>query len=103
MQLIDLQYQGEPLAIATGVLQLDDGVALVDPGPSSTLATLRAGLESLGIGLRDVRALLLTHIHLDHAGATGVLLREAPGATVYVSRLGARHLVDPAKLVRSAE
>ena len=52
--------------------------------------------------MRDVTALLLTHIHLDHAGATGTLLREHPGLRVYVHRKGAAHLVDPAKLLTSA-
>jgi glyoxylase-like metal-dependent hydrolase (beta-lactamase superfamily II) len=72
-----------------------DGV-IVDPGPSSTLETL---IDRLGAS--EPRALLLTHIHLDHAGATGVLCRRYPKLKVYVHELGAPHLVDPSKLVES--
>jgi len=73
-----------------------DGV-IVDPGPSSCVETL---IDRLG-GV-EPRALLLTHIHLDHAGATGVLCRRYPDLKVYVHELGAPHLVDPAKLLKSA-
>jgi len=73
-----------------------DGL-IVDPGPASCLDTL---LDRLGHV--EPRALLLTHIHLDHAGATGVLCRRYPNLTVYVHERGARHLVDPTKLLESA-
>ncbi|MDQ5833702.1 MAG: MBL fold metallo-hydrolase [Actinomycetota bacterium] len=73
-----------------------DGL-IVDPGPASCLDTL---LDRLGPV--EPRALLLTHIHLDHAGATGVLCRRYPKLTVYVHERGARHLVDPTKLLESA-
>jgi glyoxylase-like metal-dependent hydrolase (beta-lactamase superfamily II) len=73
-----------------------DGV-LVDPGPQSCEATLLAAL-----GDEQPRALLLTHIHFDHAGATGALLRRWPDLPVYVHERGAKHLVDPARLVASA-
>src|SRR3970282_1221210 len=63
---------------------------------------LLAGLRQRGIELRDVRQLLLTHIHLDHAGATGTLLRENPAIRVYVHERGAPHLGEPAKLLASA-
>ena len=69
---------------------------VVDPGPSSCLEALLDGLAV------EPRALLLTHIHLDHAGATGVLMRRFPHLTVYVHELGAPHLVDPSKLLQSA-
>jgi len=72
-----------------------DGL-VVDPGPTTCLDTLLEGLES------EPRALLLTHIHLDHAGATGVLMRRYPHLTVYVHRAGAPHLADPSKLLQSA-
>src|SRR5439155_3214110 len=78
------------------------GVALVDPGPSSTLPALKRGLDAAGIGLSDVRALVLTHIHLDHGGATGTLVREYPALRVYVHERGAPHLVNPEKLLASA-
>jgi glyoxylase-like metal-dependent hydrolase (beta-lactamase superfamily II) len=73
-----------------------DGV-IVDPGPSSSVETL---IERLGA--TEPRALLLTHIHLDHAGATGVLCRRYPNLKVYVHELGAPHLIDPSKLLKSA-
>jgi glyoxylase-like metal-dependent hydrolase (beta-lactamase superfamily II) len=76
--------------------------ALVDPGPESTLETLRNELHSRGLGIKDLEAIFLTHIHLDHAGATGSLVRENPGVTVYVHHLGAPHIVDPSKLLASA-
>jgi glyoxylase-like metal-dependent hydrolase (beta-lactamase superfamily II) len=98
----DLHFQNIPRIIATAVLHNPGGVALVDPGPSSTLPALRSALAASGIGPGDLRALLLTHIHLDHAGAAGTLVREHPGLRVYVHRNGAPHLVDPSKLLASA-
>jgi glyoxylase-like metal-dependent hydrolase (beta-lactamase superfamily II) len=73
-----------------------DGV-IVDPGPASTVDTL---IDRLGP--TEPRALLLTHIHLDHAGATGVLCRRYPKLKVYVHEVGAPHLIDPSKLLKSA-
>src|SRR5262249_21271983 len=67
-----------------------------DPGPASCLEALLAGLES------EPRALLLTHIHLDHAGASGVLARRFPRLRVYVHEVGAPHVADPARLLKSA-
>jgi glyoxylase-like metal-dependent hydrolase (beta-lactamase superfamily II) len=99
---IDLQFQGIPRVIATAVLSGPGGVALVDPGPSSTLETLEAGLGRAGISMPDVTALLLTHIHLDHAGAAGTLLHDHPKLKVFVHAKGAPHMIDPAKLVASA-
>jgi glyoxylase-like metal-dependent hydrolase (beta-lactamase superfamily II) len=102
LDYFDLRFLGEPEIIATGLLSGREGVALIDPGPSTTLDTLKAAVAGRGISLSDVRAILLTHIHLDHAGATGSLLRECPNATVFVHEVGAPHLVDPSKLVVSA-
>ena len=99
---LDLNFLGVPRVIATAVLHGAGGVALVDPGPSTTLPALWAGLEAAGIGRSDVRTLILTHIHLDHAGASGTLIRENPGLRIYVHERGAPHLVDPAKLLASA-
>ena len=99
----DLLHRGRPRVIATAVIESAGGVALVDPGPSSCLDTLRAALAASGIAIADVRTLLLTHIHLDHAGATGSLLRENPDITVYVHERGAPHLIDPSKLLASAQ
>ena len=73
-----------------------DGV-IVDPGPASSVDTL---IDRLGP--TEPRVLLLTHIHLDHAGATGVLCRRYPKLKVYVHEVGAPHLIDPSKLLKSA-
>jgi len=99
---IDLNFCGTPKAIATGVYMSSAGVALVDPGPGSCLDTLTAALAAQGIGVRDIESVLLTHIHLDHAGATGLLVRENPRIKVFVHEKGAPHVIDPSKLVNSA-
>ena len=98
----DLSFLGRARVIATAVIQGPGGVALVDPGPTTCLETLRGSLAAQGITVGDVRTVLITHIHLDHAGATGSLLKENPEITVYVHERGARHMVDPSKLVASA-
>jgi glyoxylase-like metal-dependent hydrolase (beta-lactamase superfamily II) len=102
LSYLDVQFCGVNGVIASVILHGPGGVAIVDPGPSSTLPALRAGLERAGIALADVRAILLTHIHLDHAGATGTLVRENPALRVYVHEKGAPHMVDPSKLIASA-
>jgi glyoxylase-like metal-dependent hydrolase (beta-lactamase superfamily II) len=94
MRVIDVMHLGRPHVI--GCWEVDG--ALVDPGPESSLPTV---LEALG-GERP-RALLLTHIHLDHAAATGALVRRWPDLEVYVHERGAPHLIDPSKLLASAE
>ncbi len=103
LDYLDLNFQGRAEIIATAVLHGPAGVALVDPGPSTTMATLTAALDERGIRFSDVRQLLLTHIHLDHAGATGSITGRHPHIEVLVHERGARHLADPSKLVASAE
>lgn len=102
LSYIDLLFLGRPHAIATGVIQAAGSIALVDPGPASCLPTLERELARAGIGLSDVTHLLLTHIHLDHAGATGTLVLRYPGLRVVVHERGAKHLVDPSRLLDSA-
>lgn len=102
ISLIDLQHAGRRNVIAAAVLELDSGVAIVDPGPASTMPVLRSGLREAGIDLNDVRALLATHVHLDHAGACGSLVSENSAIRVYVHERGAPHLVDPSRLIASA-
>jgi glyoxylase-like metal-dependent hydrolase (beta-lactamase superfamily II) len=102
LDFVDLHFLGVPEIIATAVLQGASGVALIDPGPSTTLDNLRPALTLRGIGIRDVRQVLLTHIHLDHAGVTGTLVRENPAIEVFVHERGAPHLADPARLIASA-
>ena len=98
----DLDFQGLPRIIATGLLHGPDGIALVDPGPSSSLPALERHLRGVGASLADVTALLVTHIHLDHSGAAGTLLARNPRIRVFVHERGAPHMVDPAKLLSSA-
>lgn len=98
----DLRFLGRPELIATAILHGPAGVALVDPGPSTTLSNLETALDRKGIQFADVRSLLLTHIHLDHAGATGPIVRKYPHIEVIVHARGAPHLVDPSKLLSSA-
>ena len=99
---IDVEFTGLPNIIATAVLHGAAGVALIDPGPSSSLGNLRRALETRGIDIRDVRQILLTHIHLDHGGGAGSLLKDNPEIEVFVHERGAPHLVDPRRLVASA-
>lgn len=98
---IDLHHQA-PGIIGSYLLETEDGPALFDCGPTSTIPHLKAGLAERGLDMSEVRHLLLSHIHLDHAGAAGVLVRQNPWLQVHVSEVGAPHLVDPAKLEASA-
>jgi len=102
LDYVDLNFLGQPGIIATAVLQGSSGVALIDPGPSTTLASLRASLARKGIAVSDVTQLLLTHIHLDHAGVAGTLVRTNPAVEVFVHDRGAGHMIDPARLIASA-
>jgi glyoxylase-like metal-dependent hydrolase (beta-lactamase superfamily II) len=102
LSYIDLKFLGRPHAIASGIVQSDAGVAIVDPGPTTSLATLELGLQQQGIRWDDVRHILLTHIHLDHAGATGTIVRAHPHVSVFVHERGAPHMADPQKLIDSA-
>ncbi|GHG00572.1 MBL fold hydrolase [Deinococcus piscis] len=101
-QTIDLNFQATPGVIAVYAWDTGDGLALVDTGPGSTLEALEAGLGQLGAVWADVRHILLTHIHFDHAGAAGQLLELSPHARLYVHERGARHMVDPERLYASA-
>jgi glyoxylase-like metal-dependent hydrolase (beta-lactamase superfamily II) len=102
LDYIDLQFLGRPQIIATAILHGTPGVALVDPGPTSTLDNLTTALTRKGIRFDDVRQILVTHIHLDHAGAVGSILDRHPHIKVVVHERGAPHLVDPTKLLASA-
>ncbi len=99
---IDLMHVGRERYVAAQVLMTADGPVLIDCGPGSTVENLRAGLAAIGLRVPDLRAVLLTHIHFDHAGAVGHLVAEHPGLTVYVHERGAPHLVDPTRLLASA-
>jgi glyoxylase-like metal-dependent hydrolase (beta-lactamase superfamily II) len=98
---IDLRHQADGI-VACYLLDTDDGPALFDCGATTCIPALKAGLGERGLELSDVRHLLLSHIHLDHAGAAGVLVREHPGLQVHVSGIGAPHVIDPSRLDASA-
>ncbi len=97
---LDLNFQGRPHAIAAYLIRHDDGAVLIESGPGSTLSALEAGLAKEGLSPRDVTHVLLTHIHLDHAGAAGWLANH--GAEIYVHPVGAPHMLNPEKLIASA-
>lgn len=101
--ILDTNWMGRPRSIGAVLLESDGHRAIIDPGPASTLPVLRQLLDSRGIGISDLNAILLTHIHLDHAGATGALIRENPNLEVYVHKAGLLHMSDPTKLLASAE
>jgi len=102
LDYVDLNFLGNPEIIATAILHGPSGVALIDPGPSTTHDNLTSALRRKGIGIGDVRQILLTHIHLDHAGVTGALVRENPAIEVFVHERGAPHMIDPSRLLASA-
>jgi glyoxylase-like metal-dependent hydrolase (beta-lactamase superfamily II) len=99
---LDMNWVGRPHSIAAALLESNGHRVVVDPGPESTYATLRERLQSRGLSVTQLDAILLTHIHLDHAGATGSLVRENPRLAVYVHTLGAPHMIDPSRLLASA-
>jgi len=97
---LDLNFQGRKQAIAAYLIPHSSGVVLVECGPGSTLTALQAALAEKGYSVADVTHVLLSHIHLDHAGAAGWLARQ--GAEVFVHPVGAPHMLDPEKLLASA-
>ena len=99
---LDLVHRGTERVIGCYLLETADGPALFDCGPASGVPRLKERLRERGLELSDLRHLLLSHIHLDHAGAAGVLVREHPALQVHVSEIGAPHVIDPARLERSA-
>jgi glyoxylase-like metal-dependent hydrolase (beta-lactamase superfamily II) len=102
IHLLDTNHAGFTGTVGVYVLPSEDGFALIETGPGSTLPNIRQAIALLGLDLADLNAILVTHIHLDHAGAAGQLVQET-GATLYVHERGAPHLIDPSKLLASAE
>jgi glyoxylase-like metal-dependent hydrolase (beta-lactamase superfamily II) len=100
---LDLNWRGEPRSIASALVRSENFAGLVDPGPGTTLGKLRELLAAQQLRVSDLQAIFLTHIHLDHAAATGALVRENPALQVYVHSRGASHMIDPTKLLSSAE
>jgi glyoxylase-like metal-dependent hydrolase (beta-lactamase superfamily II) len=99
---VDLKFRGSPHVIGTAVVGGAGGIALIDPGPTSCLDTLELGLNAQGVRLSEVTHILLTHVHLDHAGAVGTLIRDYPQIKVLVHERGTPHLIDPTRLLESA-
>ena len=99
---IDLLHGGAARTIGSYLLDTPGGPSLFDCGPSNCIPALKDGLAERGVELGQIENLLLSHIHLDHAGAAGALVREHPGLQVWVSEIGAPHLLDPSRLERSA-
>ena len=97
---LDLNFQGIPRMIAAYLVEGPTGNALIETGPGSTLPELLSALEKRGLSPTDIDAVLVTHIHFDHAGAAGWWAQE--GIPVYVHHFGARHLIHPEKLIASA-
>ena len=98
---IDVEMCGTPGATSAYLLDAAEP-AIVETGPTTSVETLREGLTSLGVGPDDLAHIVVTHIHLDHAGGAGALARHYPKATVWVHPRGSVHLADPAKLEASA-
>ena len=97
---IDLEHLDLEGAIACYLVDAPEPT-IIDPGPTTTLERLIDGLAAHGVGAGDLRHVLLTHIHLDHAGASGFLIDHFPNACVHVHEDGASHMVDPERLVAS--
>ena len=100
VSFVDLHWLNRPEAISAWVIPTQEGPVLIDPGPASTLPALHDGLRSLGWTVEDLAAVLLTHIHLDHAAAAGDLA--ALNIPVHVHPVGERHMLDPSRLMASA-
>jgi glyoxylase-like metal-dependent hydrolase (beta-lactamase superfamily II) len=97
---LDLNFQGMARSIAAYLIRRGDAIVLVECGPGSTIGALQAALAQEGLRVSDVTHVLLTHIHLDHAGAAGWMA--AQGSLIHVHPVGAPHLMAPEKLLRSA-
>jgi glyoxylase-like metal-dependent hydrolase (beta-lactamase superfamily II) len=100
---ISLPFQDEEEIIGSYLLAGNDELVLIDPGPGSTLEALLDGLRVAGFDPQDLTHILVTHVHLDHAGVVGSLARRFPKAQVFVHKLGAPHLKDTSKLIASAQ
>lgn len=95
-------FQGEHEIVGSYLIAGAGELAIVDPGPGSMIDSLLASIREAGFEPRDVTHILATHVHLDHAGAVGSLVKLMPQAQVYVHSLGAPHLLDTTKVVASA-
>ncbi len=101
IQIIDLDFLGESESIAAFLIKNDNQYALVETGPFSTIKAIEKVLSENNIEAKDISAVFITHIHLDHAGAAWYFAKH--GATIYVHPLGVKHLIDPSRLYNSAK
>ncbi|MCL6437689.1 MAG: MBL fold metallo-hydrolase [Rubrobacteraceae bacterium] len=102
IETIDLNFLGTEHIIASYLLRGEGAAALVETGPTTCLEALEGGLRERGVAPEEVTQVFLTHVHLDHAGASGHLAEMLPRARFYVHRVGYPHLADPTKLLASA-
>ena len=100
--LLDLEFQDTPGTVAAYLLTGRHGHTLVETGPGSTLGAMERAVRATGVHIEEITQLLVTHIHLDHAGAAGTLLRRLPEARLFVHPAGVAHMVDPSRLLASA-
>jgi glyoxylase-like metal-dependent hydrolase (beta-lactamase superfamily II) len=100
--MVDLKFRGEDNLIAAYILTTSDGLLVIETGPANTADRLLAGVRALGLDPMDIRQIAVTHIHLDHAAAAGELLEQLPDAVLHVHKVGARHMIDPSRLLDSA-
>lgn len=102
ISIIDLQFQSRPSVIGSYLFNDGKQAALIESGPASTVETLIEGVRAAGVPFEALRQVIVTHIHLDHAGAAGTLAKKFPWLCIYVHPVGAPHLADPSKLLASA-
>lgn len=100
---ISLPFQNEEEIVGSYLLAGKNELTLIDPGPGSTLEALLEGVRGAGFDVQELTHVLLTHIHLDHAGVAGSLARRVPQAQILVHQLGAPHLLDTSRLIASAQ
>ncbi len=101
VNVIDLKFQGFSRAIASFLIESGEGPVLIETGPHSTYKALEEGINHLGYDIADIKHVLLSHIHFDHAGAAWALARQ--GAKIYLHPSGAKHMEDPSRLYESAK
>ncbi len=102
IETMDLNFMGTEGIIASFLLTGGGTAAIIETGPANCIESLMRGIEDRSVAPEDVEKVLLTHIHLDHSGASGHLAERLPNATFYVHEVGYPHLVDPSKLLKSA-